>query len=380
MAARFPQRTAVIFLGERYPYAQIDAWSDRLAASLARRGVRCGDRAIIYAPHSPQWVVAWIALQKLGAVAVPVTHVYGPEDLRFIASDSGAETVFCADTNFGHLDKVRARTPLRRVIVTGLADLLPAWKRIAGHALDRIPRGKVRAGEEVLRLRDLLSERTPPPPTDSAAAGMAEMLYTGGTTAFPKGVPFSQALFLEACEQHLAAARALIPEGENVVLQGAPLHHILGQVFGLGALLYGEAMVLLPKTNLDALLEHIERHQAKTLIGTPTLYRMLLEHDRLDQYDLSSLRYCFSGGDVLPIETGNRWKERTGQPLLQGYGATETCGGVAMARAGEELPAGSAGKVCAHQEALVVDPGTLEAVAAGEPGELLVSSKHMVSG
>jgi long-chain acyl-CoA synthetase len=193
-------------------------------------------------------------------------------------------------------------------------------------------------------------------------------------------VPFSQALFLEACEQHLATARALIPEGENLILQGAPLYHILGQVFGLGALLCGEAIILLPKTNLDALFEHIERHRAKTVIGTPTLYRMLLEHDRVDQYDLGSLRYCFSGGDVLPVETGHRWKERTGQPLLQGYGATETCGGVAMARAGEELPAGAAGKVCAHQQVLVVDPETLEPVPAGEPGELLVSSGHMVSG
>jgi long-chain acyl-CoA synthetase len=378
VAARFPERTAIIFLGEHYRYRQIDAWSDWLAGSLARRGVRRGDRAMIYAPHSPQWVIAWLALQKLGAVAVPVTHVHGPEDLRFVASDSGAETVFCGDTNFGHLDKVRAKTPLRRVIVTGVADLLPAWKRIAGHALDRIPRGKVSAG--VLHLRDLLSERAAPPPVESAQADTAEMLYTGGTTAFPKGVPFSQALFLEACEQHLATARALIPEGENLILQGAPLYHILGQVFGLGALLCGEAIILLPKTNLDALFEHIERHRAKTVIGTPTLYRMLLEHDRVDQYDLGSLRYCFSGGDVLPVETGHRWKERTGQPLLQGYGATETCGGVAMARAGEELPAGAAGKVCAHQQVLVVDPETLEPVPAGEPGELLVSSGHMVSG
>lgn len=380
IVARSPERTAIVFLGERYRYGQLDAWSDALAGSLARRGVGPGDRAMIYAPHSPQWVIAWIALQKLGAIAVPVTHVYGPEDLRFIANDSAAETAICADTNFGHLDEVRARTPLRRVIVTGVADLLPAWKRIAGHVLDRIPSGKVRTGEDVLHFQALLAERADPPRREVSTAHPTEMLYTGGTTGFPKGVPYSHAFFLECCAEHRKPALPVVPPGENVVLQGAPLYHILGQVFGLGALLGGETIVLLPNNNLDALLEHVQRHRARTLLGTPTLYRMLLEHDRIDQYDLSSLRYCFSAGDVLPVETAHRWMQRTGQPLLQGYGATETCGGVAMCPAGEEIPDGTVGKVCAHQQVSVVDPETLEPVPPGEAGELLVSSRHMVTG
>src|SRR5512143_3259208 len=119
-AARRPGHTALIFLGERSSYARLDAWSDALAGALARRGVRPGDRVLLYAPHCPQWIVAWLATQKLGAVAVPVTHFYGPEELRYIASDSGAETAVCMDTNFGHLDKVLGDTPLRQVVVTGI--------------------------------------------------------------------------------------------------------------------------------------------------------------------------------------------------------------------------------------------------------------------
>lgn len=379
VASRVPRRTALVFLGERYTYQRIDALSDALAGGLARRGVRRGDRALIYAPHSPQWVIAWISLQKLGAIAVPVTHVYGAEDLRFIASDSGAETVLCADTNFGQLDRILRQTPVRRVIVTGVADLLPAWKRIAGHVLDRLPGGKVRSGDDVLHLRDLLGERSAPPPSEGAPEDVAEMLYTGGTTGFPKGVPFSHALLLEACAEHRKPSLPVIPPGENVVLQGAPLYHVLGQVFGLGALLAGETVVLLPNNNLDALLDHVERHRAKTILGTPTLYRMLLEHDRADQYDLATLRYCFCAGDVLPEETARRWEQRTGHPLLQGYGTTETCGGVAMCPAGEAIPPGTVGKVCPQQSIAVVDPETLDEVPGGHPGELLVSSAHMVT-
>lgn len=379
-AARFPSRTALVFLGERIRYARLDAWSDALAGALARRSVEPGDRVILYAPHCPQWIVSWLAIEKLGAVAVPVTHFYGPADLRAIARDSGAGTAICMDTNFGHLDKVLRETGVRQVAVTGLADLLPGWKRLAAHLLDRIPSGKSRQGGDVLSFKALLSERAEPPVPEVPGDAVAELLYTGGTTGSPKGVPLSQALFLEACAEQRRASLAVVPAGEDVVLQGAPLHHILGQVVGLGGLLAGETVILLPKLVLDAVFDHVERYRVRTLPGTPTMYRMMLEHDRVDHYDLSSLRYSFSGGDTLPAETAHRWRERTGQPLYQGYGATETCGGVALTPAGAEAPEGTVGRVCSHQEVLVVDGETLEPVPPGQPGELLVSSRHMVRG
>jgi len=380
VVARAPDRTAIVFLGERWSYARIDALSGALAGALARRGVRPGDRAILYAPHSPQWVAAWLALQKLGAVAVPVTHFYGAEDLRAIAADSGAETALCTDTNFGHLDRVRGETALRQVVVTRLADLLPAWKRALGHLLDRFPSGRVRAGPDVLSFVALLREGAAPPPCALPEEAAAEMLYTGGTTGSPKGVPISHALFLAACDEQRRSSVAAVPAGAEVVLQGAPLHHILGQVVGLGGILSGETVLLLPRNNLDAVFDHVERYRATTILGTPTMYRMMLEHDRIDQYDLRGLRFAFCGGDTLPIETARRWRDRTGHPLYQGYGATETCGGVALCPAGEEAPEGTVGRLCAHQEILLVDAETLAPVDPGQGGELLVASRHMVRG
>ncbi len=378
-AARRPSHPALVYLGERTSYQRLDALSDALAGALAARGVETGDRVVLYAPHCPQWVISWLALQKLGAVAVPVTHFYGPADLRYIARDSGAETAICTDTNFGHLDKVRAETPIRQVVVTGIADLLPAWKRGVGHLLDRIPSGRVRKGADVLDLRDLLRERRAAPERAVAGDALAELLYTGGTTGFPKGVPINHALFLESCAEQRRASLPVVPAGEEVILQGAPLYHILGQVVGLGGLLAGETVLLLPKNLLDAVFDHVERYRATTILGTPTLYRMMLEHDRVDQYRLGSLRFAFSGGDALPPETAARWRRLTGHPLHQGYGATETCGGVALSPGGAELPEGAAGRVCAHQRVRVVDVDTLEPVAPGQPGELLVSSDHMVA-
>jgi long-chain acyl-CoA synthetase len=169
-----------------------------------------------------------------------------------------------------------------------------------------------------------------------------------------------------------------IPKGEDIVIQGGPLFHILGQAVGLGGILSGDTVVLLPRVNVDGLLNHIQRYRVLTFFAVPALYRMILEHDRVDHYDLSSLKYCFSGGDVLPSEVADRWLKKYGEAIYQGYGATETCGRVSLSPMGEKAPPGSAGKVTPLQQVKIVDPETLEPVSPGETGELLVSSEHMV--
>jgi long-chain acyl-CoA synthetase len=99
------------------------------------------------------------------------------------------------------------------------------------------------------------------------------------------------------------------------------------------------------------------------------MYRMILEHDRVDYYNLNSLKYCFSGGDVLPTEVAERWVKKYGKPIYQGYGTTETCGRVSLTPMGEEAPPGSAGKVTPLQKVKLVDPDTLEAVPPGGQGD-----------
>jgi long-chain acyl-CoA synthetase len=206
-----------------------------------------------------------------------------------------------------------------------------------------------------------------------------EMLYTGGTTKNPKGVPINHALFLESVKAQLDVSASVTPPPENIVLQGGPLFHILGQVFGLGPLcISGDCVIIMPKVSIDAFLYYVQIYRAKTFFGVPALYRMILEHDRLDLYDISSLAYCFSGGDVLPQETARRWKEKFGKKIYEGYGATETCGGVTMPTVMEEIPPGSIGKALSIKKVKIVDEATLQDVPVGEAGELLVSSDHMV--
>ncbi len=375
-----PDKRALIYLGRIYTFSQLKEAVDNLAANLYRLGIARGDKAVLYLSNCPQWVIAWLALLRVGAVAVPISPIYTHIDLKYMANDSGAGTVFCLDTNFGYVTQVLPETGIKRVIVTNLAEPLPWWKRLVGLGFNKIPFGKVAKGEHIFSFGSLLKrDSTYPLPTIKVESEeMFQMLYTGGTTGLPKGVPFTNILFLESADEQRSVSERFIPRGEDIVVQGGPLFHILGQQVGLGAILSGDALVLLPRVNLDGLFDHIQRHRVITFFGVPAMYRMILEHDRLDQYDLTSLKYCFSGGDVLPTEVAERWLKKFGKPIHQGYGATETCGRVSLTPMGEEAPPGSAGKVTPLQQVKLVDPETLEPVPPGEPGELLVSSEHMV--
>jgi len=381
VADRRGDHTAVIYLGTRYSYKTVREMANRFAASLLDLGVTPGERVMIYLPNAIQWVVSWLGIQRAGAVCVPITPIYTPSDLSYIARDSDCATIICADTNFGYVKRVQSETGFKRVIVVRMADLLPWWKRGFGHLFDIIPKGKTATGENVFHLKQLLDSHQSYilPDMDADGQALAEILYTGGTTRHPKGVPLTHDLFLCSALEQIRTSENLIPVEENVILGNAPLFHILGQTCSLATLLVGGALLIQPKINLDAAFDAIYRFQVRSMIGVPTLYRMMLEHDRLDQYDLSSVKYWYSAGDVLPVEVGRRWKERFGTPIYQGYGATETCGGVAMCPTDIDNPPKSVGRIVASKTVRIVNPAFLEPVPVGEPGELIVSSPHMVS-
>ena len=380
-AARFGDKTAVIYLGTRFSYKDVLALAENFAGSLREQGIREGERVILYLPNSIQWVVAWLGIQRAGAVVVPITPIYTDYDLRYIANDSGASGIVCGDTNYGYVKQAFPDTGMRKAVVSRLSDLLPWWKKLFGWAFDKVPSGKIGKEADTLSFEKMAgssSGRSSLPGISVRESDTAEIIYTGGTTRYPKGVPISHGLYLESALEQIEVSAPLFPMSENLIIGSVPLFHILGQTCALSTLLVGGKIVLMPKVNLDAIFDAIQRFGARTMIGVPTLYRMMLEHDRIDFYDLSSLKYCFNGGDVLPTEINERWRKKFDQPIYQGYGATETCGGVTMCPTDEQNPLKSIGKVVPSKRIRIVHPETLEPVSPNEPGELLVHSERMV--
>ena len=284
VAEKQPGHTAVIYLGTRYSYAKVRRMADSFAAALIDKGLTAGQRVVIYVPNSIQWVVAWLGIQRAGCVCVPITPIYTPHDLAYIANDSGAEAIVCADTNFGYVKKVLPETRLKQVFIT-------KWPNCCRHGSDgtaiclmSFPPDGPPWMPTTYPFGSLLGQyrgRTgiiPDNGTDGSRT--AEILYTGGTTKHPKGVPINHDLFLLSADEQIRVSEPLFPPEENIILGNAPLFHILGQTCSLATLLVGGTLMLQPRVNLDATFDAIHRFQARTMIGVPTLYRMMLEHDR----------------------------------------------------------------------------------------------------
>lgn len=379
---RSPNKIALIYLGEEYTFSEIHKMVLKLAASLFEMGVGKDEKVIIYLYNLPQTIIAWLALQRLEAVPVMVAPVYTAYDIRYMANDVGARIIICMDTNLSYVMDIFSEAPIRKVIVTNMVDLLPWWKNLIGRGFGRVPTGKIPAGKEFVSFRELLKKGNPSslPPFQGKAEDAAVMLYTGGTTGFPKGVPLSGGLFLYRVDEWAKAAETLVPLGQGISLLSAPLYHVIGQMDGMTPMLItGETLIVMPRVVLDAMFDHIQRYKVTRMFAVPAMYRMILEHDRIDYYDLSSLQYCGTGGDVLPTEVANRWYKKFGIPLYQGYGATELCAAISLSYARDGIPPeGAAGKISPGSKFRLVDPDTLESVPSGEPGELLATSPYAV--
>ncbi|MBI4768610.1 MAG: AMP-binding protein, partial [Deltaproteobacteria bacterium] len=280
------------------------------------------------------------------------------------------------DTNFGYVKEVFSGTRLKRAVVTNLVDLLPRYKRAIGFLFDKIPHGLVEKSDKVLLFKELL--KAPPAPLPVVMDSMKDLsyiLYTGGTTGFPKGVPGNHAGMTSYVNDLTEdVLKGYIKEGEDVYLAVNPLFHIMALGFFVAVgLNYGNTTILMPQPQVDPILEAIKKYKVRWMLGVPTLYRMILENDRLDQYRLDSLRYCYCGGDVLPLEVFNRWKEKFGIPIYQVYGSTEA-GHITYSHLDQEPNPQSIGLPLKTRRCKVVNPETLEQVPFGEIGELIVTS------
>ena len=378
MSEKYPDRPAIIYLGEKFTFARLRNLIDRFGTALRHLGVRKGDKVLLYIANSAQWVISFFAIQKIGAVVVPVAPIYTSFEIEYMINDSGAETIICVDTNFGYVQDVFSKTSLKRAIVTNLVDILPLWKRTVGFLFDKIPNGIVKKGENVYFFKDLIKQS--PEKLDVEIdpwKDLSYILYTGGTTGFPKGVPGNHMGMTSYVRDVMKdVAGGYIEEGKDTYIAINPLFHImaLGLFVAIG-LNYGNTTIIMPVPQVDAILRAIEKYRVRWMLGVPALYRMILENDRLNQYNLSSLKYCYCGGDVLPIEVFKRWKEHLGVSIYQVYGSTEA-GHVTYSRLDREPELTSIGLPLKTRQCKVVDPDTLEPVPIGETGELVVTSDY----
>ncbi len=377
IAKTYPDNVALVYLGLEISYAALANYINRFAAALASIGIGYGDRVMLYLSNCPQWVIANFAIQKIGGVVVPVSPIYTAHELNYLVNDAEVKAAICHDTNFGYMEEVFHQTDLEQIIVTNITDMLPKWKIWLGHLLDKIPTGKV---PTALHIHDFMKLLKNAPEIHSRAdidpwTDLAYIMYTGGTTGFPKGVPGNHAtevtyindIMTEVLDGNLRV-------GDDTFLLVNPLYHIMAKgMFIAVGLNSGCKTILMPTPQIDTLMRDVERHEVRWMLGVPALYRMILDNDRIDQYDLSSFEYCYCGGDVLPSEIFNRWRMVTGSPIYQVYGSTEV-GHVAYTRPSVEPSAEVIGHILPSYRYRITDLATFQPVEKGGVGELWITA------
>jgi long-chain acyl-CoA synthetase len=349
----FPDHEALVVPARRWTYAELDRAAGLAAAGFRRLGVVMGDRACLLLPNGPEFVIAYFGLLKLGAIPISLNVMLKADEIAFIAQDAAAALFVAHGALLGNVP-TRDRIPsVRNLVVAG--DDAPSGA---------VPFGDVIEGDEPLPAVDLDRDVT------------AAILYTSGTTGHPKGAMLSHANVVansNATNHHLKMTT------EDRLLCALPLFHVFGQNFIMNASVNAASTLVLQERFVpDDVVAAIRDEGITIFYGVPTMYIYLLNDSRVTRDLVSGLRMCFSAAATMPQEVSERWHERLGLNVVEGYGLTE-CSPFACYNHEWRFKFGSVGTPVENVEVKILDADDNE-VAVGELGEICIRGPIVMQG
>jgi long-chain acyl-CoA synthetase len=381
--AAWANRPCLDFLGRKSSYKEIGQLVDRAAKGFQQLGVGPGVRVGLFLPNCPYYVICFFAVLKAGGTVVNYNPLYAEREIARQIENSRTSIMVILNIK-GMYPKVARRlvdTDLEKIVVGSMGGLLPWRERTLFAVLRRKEIADVPTDDRHVRFKKLIANDGRYAPVEiDPTRDVAVLQYTGGTTGLPKGAMLTHAALYANTRQVSMWSTGCRPGAEKVV--GAlPLFHVFGMTGVMNvALAGGFEIILLPRFRLDQLLKVIAKERATVLLGVPTMYSAINGSKLLDQYDLSSLRYCISGGAPLPRAVQETFERLTGCTLVEGYGLTEAGPVCTINPFGAARP-GSIGLPL---------PGTLVEIAAidhpdrrlpiGQRGEICISGPQVMAG
>ncbi len=383
---RFPDRTAIIFLGKKMTYRQLDERVKRFATAVSAMGVKTGDRVACILPNCPQFVISYYGVMKTGAIFVQVNPLNSEKEIQFQLADSGAETVIVPDVLDlpNKIRNIKSETSLKRIIYTSIKEYLPFPKNVL-YPLKKPSPSKFEKGEGILFFKDLLASHPPSPPTVTLDQDeVALLLYTGGTTGISKGCMLSHRnLVCNTIQCSLWFPK--VERGKETFLSVLPFFHSYGMTTCLNLPIYlGAIMFILPRFERDKLhgfLKGIERIKPTVFMGVPAIYQAIINFPDVGKFDLTSVKFCISGAAPLPVEVCEDFERITGGKLVEGYGLTETSPVTHANPLFGKRKIGSIGLPFPDTDCQIASPETGEgSLPAGEIGELRIKGPQVMKG
>ncbi|GIV71160.1 long-chain fatty acid--CoA ligase [Caldilinea sp.] len=397
---KYPNKTAVrmvlrylplgLAVQARLTYRELDDLSDRFAAALAAQGIQKGSRVSIMLPNCPQQVVMYFGVLKAGGIVVNTNPTYPPHELEPLMKNSGAEAIVTLSGLYQRVKQIQPNTNLKTIILTDLSDHVTALfrrtvnKQLAAKGMY----AEVPSGGGVFYYKDLIGRypaRAPSVQFD-AANDTAVFQFTGGTTGIPKAAELTHRNLVANTVQMQAWFTDVSPGNEKVLL-ALPAFHVYGMTVGMlfGVSVGAEIVVVPDPRDTNHILEILHREHITLYPGVPAMYIAIINHPRVTEYNLRSIKACLSGGSALPVEVAQKFDEITGGRLVEGFGMSESSPVTHANPIKGRVKYGSIGIPIPSTEAAIVslepdESGHYKFFGIGEEGELVVRGPQVMKG
>lgn len=383
-AARYGKHIAIDFLGHTYTYEEIWHSARAMAAGLQQQGVGKGTRVGLFLPNSPHFVISYYAILLAGGTVVNFNPLYPVRDIVRQIQDAQVEMLvtFTMRSLLGKLEKCREELPIKTLVVARFADALPLAKRLLFPVVKWKDTMSLPHGEGYLSFATLLkyAPATLVAPEINPVDDVAVLQYTGGTTGTPKGAMLTHAnLYANTvqCGMWFSGLEA----GRERMMGVLPCFHVFAMTVVMNLSIHkGLTMILHPQFTLKDVLKDISRKRPTVMPGVPTMFNAINNAQDIQDYDLTSLKMCISGGAGLPRDVKQRFESLTGCSLVEGYGLSETSPVVAANPLFGTNKAGSIGIPLPQTVLEVVDIDGGYPLPVGKTGEICIRGPQVMKG
>ena len=386
---KYAARTAYSFMGKEVPYAQTDALSGAFAAYLQGLGLAKGDRVAIMMPNVPQYPVAVAAILRAGYVIVNVNPLYTPRELEHQLKDSGSKAIVIIENFANTLEQCIANTPVKHVVLAAMGDMLGTLK---GAIVNYVVRNKKKLVPAyslpgAVRFNDAIKQgqRSAFRKPEIKADDVAELQYTGGTTGESKGAVLLHRNVIANVLQSEAFNKPVmdkVPANEQpTAVCALPLYHIFAFTVGMMlSMRTGGKLILIPNPrDLPAVLKELSKHKFHSFPAVNTLFNGLANHPDFKTVDWSNLKVSVGGGMAVQGAVAKLWLEKTGCPICEGYGLSETSPSASCNPTTSTEYTGSIGVPLPSTYFKLLDDDGNE-VAMGQPGEIAIKGPQVMAG
>ncbi|WP_181347145.1 long-chain fatty acid--CoA ligase [Thalassobacillus sp. CUG 92003] len=363
--AKFPDNPALSFYGNEISYQELAMQVAAFASSLQQNEVNKGDRVAIMLPNCPHYVISYYGTLTAGAVVTQVNPMLVGRELEHILSDSGAETIVIYEPLVPILEKIKDQTAIKNVIaVQFTGEYEPVSDEIVFSAFLQLAPG------------------APAPVAIDPSEDLAVLQYTGGTTGRSKGAMLTHRNVVANVVQTHEYFQDEVEPGKERYLTVIPLFHVFGMTSCMNFSIYsGAKSIMLPRFELEEVLETIKNEQPTFFPGVPTMYVALTNHPHAEEYGLGSINVCNSGSAPMPQELMRSFEAKTGARVLEGFGLSESSPVTHCNPPFSERKPGSVGIGVPSTEYKIVDVATgVEELPPGESGEVILRGPQIMKG